>query len=530
MEDKVIEMLVVCSPGREEQPQGNMLFGDRTSGRRLSIPVLLLLLCVSVRATPSVTTLSPHAQETTTSVSGVQQIAVILVQFANLGHTIESQAIEDKLGRLNSYFQNVSYGKISLTWTISGWLTLHNALEFYGQDIVQGTPPLERGDLLLIDSIKEAQDSIDFAAYRHIAVVHAGPDQRNSNETSDLWPAYWPKQALNVTTENGAFYVSEFAGVGAYAHEFCHSLGLPDLYPRDKNKPRLVGDWSLMDSGGWLGDPRESSPSGLDAWSLIQLGWIEPADIIVGPAAAESTIFALETPSATRALKLVLNGNLYYLAELRMLEGVDVALPHQAIVVSFINETARNPRNLYDAYGVVNSTALWVLQGEFVEEPFADRHLRVYVQPMSCDIDRCTVKTASVSVRIAALAIPSSTDLFRSSEMTATFVDVDNKPISGLGITLLLDGQPISLVTDQRGQIHYTLTFQTLGEHRVEIDGPVILYPPPPKKVVEARLPLAAILALLFLFALVFVGIIALRHRRRRERAIWLSRRYVYSR
>ena len=96
-----------------------------------------------------------------------------------------------------------------------------------------------------------------------------------------IWPHYWPRQYLNATTENGAFYVSESAQPGTYAHEFGHSLGLPDLYPPDTGKPDIVGFWFLMDSGDKLGN--RTSPSGLDAWSLIQLGWIEPTEVSLTP-------------------------------------------------------------------------------------------------------------------------------------------------------------------------------------------------------------------------------------------------------
>ncbi|MBI2502549.1 MAG: immune inhibitor A [Candidatus Latescibacteria bacterium] len=65
--------------------------------------------------------------------------------------------------------------------------------------------------------------------------------------------------------------------VGTMAHEFGHSLGLPDLYDLAYDNPERdsagIGKWGLMGQGapGWKdGD----GPNPFCAWSLEQLGWI----------------------------------------------------------------------------------------------------------------------------------------------------------------------------------------------------------------------------------------------------------------
>ena len=65
--------------------------------------------------------------------------------------------------------------------------------------------------------------------------------------------------------------------VGALAHEFGHSLGLPDLYDLDYRGPADdsagIGRWGLMGWGadGWNGN---DGPNPFCAWSREQLGWI----------------------------------------------------------------------------------------------------------------------------------------------------------------------------------------------------------------------------------------------------------------
>jgi enediyne biosynthesis protein E4 len=65
--------------------------------------------------------------------------------------------------------------------------------------------------------------------------------------------------------------------VGTMAHEFGHSLGLPDLYDLDYEDPATdsagIGCWGLMGwgAGGWNDN---DGPNPFCAWSLKQLGWI----------------------------------------------------------------------------------------------------------------------------------------------------------------------------------------------------------------------------------------------------------------
>ncbi|MFB8202840.1 immune inhibitor A domain-containing protein [Kitasatospora purpeofusca] len=71
---------------------------------------------------------------------------------------------------------------------------------------------------------------------------------------------------------------AENGGLGVFAHEYGHDLGLPDLYDTTGHGiDNSVGYWSLMNSGSWLGEGRDEigdRPADLDAWSKLQLGWL----------------------------------------------------------------------------------------------------------------------------------------------------------------------------------------------------------------------------------------------------------------
>jgi immune inhibitor A len=71
----------------------------------------------------------------------------------------------------------------------------------------------------------------------------------------------------------------ENGGLGVFAHEYAHDLGLPDLYDTNNvaGVENSVGFWSLMSSGSWLGRGEQAIgdlPGGMTAWDKLQLGWL----------------------------------------------------------------------------------------------------------------------------------------------------------------------------------------------------------------------------------------------------------------
>ena len=86
----------------------------------------------------------------------------------------------------------------------------------------------------------------------------------------------------------------ENGGLGVFAHEYGHDLGLPDQYDTNGGS-NATGFWTIMSSGSYLGDGTTdlgSRPGDFSAWDKLQLGWLnyETADpnakssIRLGPA------------------------------------------------------------------------------------------------------------------------------------------------------------------------------------------------------------------------------------------------------
>lgn len=439
--------------------------------------VILLIALASSFVAPSILGAYDHSEMITNStvkqykrqlnVTGPQKTILVLVEFRNTTHTKFLEDIDRTMSLVDKYWQEVSYGKISIGWSIVGWYLMDRTLAYYGADI-GGEGNDTNAVQLLHDAVKAADNDVDYRNFNHVVVVHAGMDQTISNITSDLWPHHWV--GLKISTNDGilvdhALYVSEFGGLGAYVHEFAHSLGLPDLYPRDKKNPHLVSNWSLMDSGSWLGEPKQSSPSGLEAWSLTKLGWISTVEVNPTAEGTVMTLYPLEKDYGTRVLKITTSEDDYYLVELRMKIGVDTALPYSAVLISFINESARTA--YHDGYGAVN--IIGKIPTDSKKYTYKDVQHSVFIQLKSCNATSCELTIASRAL-IAYHNIPSSVWTLLPTEIVLRFKNASGIAIPNLRVAVHIDESIQYIETDTSGEARFNLFFITPGEHMVHVE------------------------------------------------------------
>ncbi|NAZ88009.1 immune inhibitor A domain-containing protein [Kineococcus indalonis] len=115
---------------------------------------------------------------------------------------------------------------------------------------------------------------------------------------------YWVGD-YTVEPENG--------GVGVFAHEFGHDLGLPDLYDTSGNSggaENSTAFWSLMSSGsyGSSGRPEDgigTEPMHMGAWEKLQLGWLNH-EVVAAGARANTKLGPAEA-NTKQAQALVVN-------------------------------------------------------------------------------------------------------------------------------------------------------------------------------------------------------------------------------
>ncbi|GAA3303320.1 hypothetical protein GCM10020295_51620 [Streptomyces cinereospinus] len=132
----------------------------------------------------------------------------------------------------------------------------------------------------------------------HFQIVHAGEDESaggGAQGTDAIWAHRWyafgtdagatgPGQNRLGGAQIGSTGVwvgdytvqPENGGLGVFAHEYGHDLGLPDHYDTAGGE-NSTGFWTLMSSGSWLGTGENEIgdlPGDMTAWDKLQLGWL----------------------------------------------------------------------------------------------------------------------------------------------------------------------------------------------------------------------------------------------------------------
>ncbi|MQA06331.1 MAG: M6 family metalloprotease domain-containing protein [Streptosporangiales bacterium] len=132
----------------------------------------------------------------------------------------------------------------------------------------------------------------------HIQLIHAGEgEEAGGGEQGEdaIWSHRWsafpnestgPEFNQNGGTQigNSGIFVRDYTtepengGLGVFAHEYGHDLGLPDHYDTSGGGENSTGFWTLMSSGSWLGhgeDAIGTTPGYMSAWDKLQLGWLD---------------------------------------------------------------------------------------------------------------------------------------------------------------------------------------------------------------------------------------------------------------
>jgi immune inhibitor A len=298
--------------------------------------------------------------------SGMSRALVLLVDFDDKPAQVATYTPEyfrNRLfgsgqGSMRSYFEENSYGAFSVTGDVYGWFRsgcrhadivnrdgIPGTGDDYGLDTSSQAIDESICDLplniwgLVVQTVELAGGQVDFAQYDNdgpdgipdsgdddgyvdaLIVFHSGVGAEIFLDAglavnyiwslqSDL-DRYEPTRSTSVQgIKIGQFVlVAEMGGMGVFAHEFGHLLGLPDLY-NSETGTSVVGNLCLMDDGAWNGPFRDASvPSHLCAPMKHILGWVEPERVCFGCEGVDSVAAAVVEPHGTKPRPYQVLGN-----------------------------------------------------------------------------------------------------------------------------------------------------------------------------------------------------------------------------
>ncbi len=282
------------------------------------------------------------------------KVLVILVNWAARPETYSVETFDSLFfsrdiypgGSIADYFDEVSYGQISIEGDVYGW-----------------TPggvytPSYYFEPLLYD----LDQVIDFSQYDGngdgvvdaVIFIRSGNGEEDSGNPFDIWSyaysypmGYGPGPFDGVMVSRwctapetvplrGPINPQEFSGVDTInyistaAHELTHNLGLPDVYdyddklvvstfstPDDYNDHPFV-DWCLMGYNGYgLLAIKKSVPPHICGWGKKEIGWITPI-LLDGVEYTDLIINNVETTNENSLFRIPIGtSNEYFLLEYR---------------------------------------------------------------------------------------------------------------------------------------------------------------------------------------------------------------------
>lgn len=213
--------------------------------------------------------------------------------YANLFNEINHTA-DGAVGSVRDYYEEVSYGKLTIESVVTAWVELPEDEAFYGANDGNGNDLNPRQ--MVVDAINAAETAgFDFSQadsdgdgwVDSLTIIHSGHgEELGGNPSTCIWSHQWAMSG--VLTKDGVKmyrYHTEPAlrdgtsstsiiRIGVICHEMGHFFGLPDLYDYSGGTLGL-GKWCLMAGGSWNGSSG-SSPAHFSAWCKVFLGFVSP--------------------------------------------------------------------------------------------------------------------------------------------------------------------------------------------------------------------------------------------------------------
>lgn len=241
--------------------------------------------------------------------------------------------LEDQDGEsFAGIYDEMSSGRFDLQGDVSDWVTVPYSTASYGLE--QSNEDMTRfvqhaADAWYEQQVAEGKSAEEIDAYLqsfdvwdrydmdgdgitaepdgyidHFQAIHAGEGEEAGAPEETIWSHRWAVNQGGLGSDGPADFEKlggikigdsdlwirdyttepENGGLGVFAHEFGHDLGLPDYYDTNGGE-NGTGYWNLMSSGSWLGHGDGTigtTPNHMGATEKLFLGWLDYETVEAG--------------------------------------------------------------------------------------------------------------------------------------------------------------------------------------------------------------------------------------------------------
>lgn len=349
---------------------------------------------------PKVTHHSNGAQRAAQEEVAESQYLVILVGFSDRDFTFTNHdfdiwlnekgySVNGGTGSVKDYYRDNSMGQFIPHFTVLGPYTLpYPQLYYAGNSEETGEDRNPRA--MIVDACniaKQNNPDLDFSIFDNnkdgymdnVNVVYAGYSEASTGNGDDMWPHSWTLEEFSITIDNtiiNAYGCSaEFVGasgekmdgIGTFAHEFGHVLGLKDTYDTDQYTDGYgidPGDYSMFASGSYNNESR--TPPYLMTFERSQMGWCTPielneaADISLNSLGENVAYYINAQPNRAAG-----TGHEWFVLENRQKTGWDSHIPAHGLLIYHYDYTDEMVEQ-YWSYNAPNNNS---------------RHRCIYIKP-----------------------------------------------------------------------------------------------------------------------------------------------------